>query len=92
MLLKYIITLFLAGIVPLFPQKLKQNAKKESKFLEIKVNNPDLQNQADDLKKQYELELTEMKAAFKERKKSLRKSYRLKLKELRKRYKKKKNK
>jgi len=90
--MKYIITFFLIGAVSLFPQELKQNSKKESKFLEIKVNNPELQIGVDDLKKQYELELNEMKAAFKERKKSLRKSYRLKLKELRKRYKKKKNK
>ena len=90
--MKYIITFFLIGAVSLFPQELKQNSKKESKFLEIKVNNPELQIEVDDLKKQYELELNEMKAAFKERKKSLRKSYRLKLKELRKRYKKKKNK
>tara|TARA_B100000965_G_scaffold335281_1_gene301076 strand:- start:2414 stop:2686 length:273 start_codon:yes stop_codon:yes gene_type:complete len=90
--MKYIITFFLIGAVSLFPQELKQNSKKESKFLEIKVNNPELQIEVDGLKKEYELELSEIKAAFKERKKSLRKSYRLKLKELRKRYKKKKNK
>ena len=78
--------------VSLFPQGLKQNSKIDSKFLDIKVNNPELQIEVDGLKKQYELELKEMKAVFKESKKSLRKSYRLKLKELRKRYKKKKNK
>ncbi len=90
--MKYIITFFLIGGVSLFPQELKQSSKKESKFLELKVDNPELQIEVDALKKQYELELSTMKAEFKERKKSLRKSYKSKLKELRKRFKKKKNK
>jgi|TARA_B100002003_G_scaffold34563_1_gene29877 hypothetical protein len=71
-------------------QELKQKPEKDSKFLEIKVDNPDLQAEIDNLKKQYDLELNELKIQFKEQKKSLRKSYKGRLKELRKRYKKQK--
>jgi len=46
--MKYIIMFFLIGGVSLFPQELKQNSKKESKFLELKVDNPELQIEVDE--------------------------------------------
>ena len=67
--------------------------EKESKFIGITVDNPELPIQTDNLKKQYDADLNELKAKHKEQKKILRKSYKERLKELRKRFKiKKKNK
>ena len=67
--------------------------EKESKFLEITVDNPELQIEIDNLKKQYDADLNELKAKHKEQKKILRKSYKERLRALRKRFKlKKKNK
>ena len=86
-----LITIFLLTIfVSIHAQELKQKPEKDSKFLEIKVDNPDLQAEIDNLKKQYDSELNELKVQFKEQKKSLRKSYKGRLKELRKKYKKQK--
>ena len=70
-----------------------RSQEKESKFLEITVDNPELQIEIDNLKKQYDTDLNELKAKHKEQKKILRKSYKERLRELRKRFKiKKKNK
>jgi len=69
-----------------------RSQEKESKFLEITVDNPELQIEIDNLKKQYDTDLNELKAKHKE-KKLFRKTYKKRLKELRNRYKsKKKNK
>jgi len=70
-----------------------RSQEKESKFLEITVDNPELQIEIDNLKKQYDADLYELKAKQKEQKKTLKKTYKERLKELRKRFKlKKKNK
>ena len=47
-----------------------KSQEKESKFLEITVDNPELQIEIDNLKKQYDSELNELKVQFKEQKKS----------------------
>ena len=88
--MKFITILLLTIFVSLQAQDLKQKQQKDSKFLEVKVDNPDFQADIDNLKKQYDSELNELKVQFKEQKKSLRKSYKGRLKELRKRYKKQK--
>ena len=82
----FILTIF----VPIHAQELKQKTEKDSKFLEIKVDYPELQAEIDNLKKQYDSELNELKVQFKKQKKSLKKSYKERFKELRKRYKKQK--
>ena len=88
--MKYItITLITVSMI-INAQELKQNPEKDSKFLELKVDNPELQSEIDKLKKQYDSELKELKLEFKEQKKSLRKSYKVRLKELRKSFKKQK--
>ena len=70
-----------------------RSQEKESKFLEITVDNPELQIEIDNLKKQYDTDLNELKTKHKEQKKLFRKTYKKRLKELRNRYKsKKKNK
>ena len=70
-----------------------RSQEKESKFLEITVDNPELQIEIDNLKKQYDTDLNELKAKHKEQKILIRKTYKKRLKELRNRYKsKKKNK
>ena len=61
--------------------------EKEAKFLEITVDNPELQIEIDNLKKQYDADLNELKSKHKEQKKILRKSYKERLRELRKRFK-----
>ena len=61
--------------------------EKESKFIEITVDNPELQIEIDNLKKQYDADLNELKAKHKEQKKLFRKTYKERLKELRNRYK-----
>ena len=66
--------------------------EKEAKFLEITVDNPELQIEIDNLKKQYDADLNELKFKHKEQKKILRKSYKERLRELRKRFKLKNNK
>ena len=66
--------------------------EKEAKFLEITVDNPELQIEIDNLKKQYDADLNELKSKHKEQKKILRKSYKERLRELRKRFKLKNNK
>ena len=67
--------------------------EKESKFLEITVDNPELQIEIDNLKNQYDADLNELKVKHKEEKTILRKTYKERLKELRKRFRlKKKNK
>ena len=69
-----------------------RSQEKESKFLEITVDNPELQIEIDNLKKQYDADLNELKSKHKEQKKILRKSYKERLRELRKRFKLKNNK
>jgi len=67
--------------------------EKESKFLEIRVDNPELQIEIENLKNQYDADLNELKVKHKEEKTTLRKTYKERLKELRKRFRlKKKNK
>ena len=68
----------------------EKKPEKDSKFLDIKVDNPELQEEIYNLKKQYDSELNELKVQFKEKKKSLKKSYKGQLKEIRKSYKKQK--
>ena len=68
-----------------------RSQEKESKFLEITVDNPELQIEIDNLKKQYDADLNELKT--KHKKKLFRKTYKERLKILQNRYKsKKKNK
>ena len=69
-----------------------RSQEKESKFLEITVDNPELQIEIDNLKKQYDIDLNELKDKNKEQKKLFRKTYKKRLKELRNRYKLKKKK
>jgi len=45
-----------------------RSQEKESKFLEITVDNPELQIEIDNLKKQYDTDLNELKAKHKEQK------------------------
>ena len=82
----FILTIF----VSIHAQEMKQKPEEDSKFLDIKVDNPELQAEIYNLKKQYDSELNELKVQFKEQKKSLKKSYKGQLKELRKSYKKQK--
>ena len=90
--MKYITITLLTVFMIINGQELKQNPEKDTKFLELKVDNPELQSEIDKLKKQYDSELKELKLEFKEQKKSLRKSYKVRLKELRKTFKKQKTK
>ena len=46
-----------------------RSQEKESKFLEITVDNPELQIEIDNLKKQYDADLNELKVKYKEQKK-----------------------
>ena len=88
-----LILLFFTLITLSNAQDKVRSPEKESKFLEITVDNPELQIEIDNLKNQYDADLNELKAKHKEQKKILRKSYKERLKELRKRFKiKKKNK
>ena len=88
--MKFLTIALLTIFVSIQAQELKQKPEKDLKFLEIKVDNPDLQAEIDNLKKQYDSKLNELKVQFKEQKKSLRKSYNARLKKLRKSYKKQK--
>ena len=85
--MKFLTIIFLTIFVSMQAQEEKQKKSKDSIFLEIKVENPDLQLKINNLKKQYDSELSELKVHFKEDKKILRKSYKQRLKELRKTYK-----
>ena len=88
-----LIILFFSLITLSNAQDKVRGQEKESKFLEITVDNPELQIEIDNLKKQYDTDLNELKAKHKEQKKLFRKTYKKRLKELRNRYKsKKKNK
>ncbi len=87
--MKSITIILLTIFVSIHAQELKQKQEKDTKFLELKVDNPELQVEIDKLKKQYDSELNELKVQFKEQKKSMRKAYKEQLKELRKKYKKK---
>lgn len=88
--MKFLVIVLLTIFISINGQELKQKSEKESKFLEVKVDNPDLQSEIDNLKKQYDSELNELKVQFKEQKKLLRKSFKERLKKLRKKYKKQK--
>ena len=68
--MKFLTILLLTILVSIQAQGLKQKPEKDSKFLEIKVDNPVLQAEIDNLKKQYDSELNELKVQFKEQKKS----------------------
>jgi hypothetical protein len=68
--MKFLAILLLTILVSIQAQELKQKPEKDSEFLEIKVDNPDLQAEIDNLKKQYDSELNELKVQFKEQKKS----------------------
>ena len=88
-----LILLFFTLITLCNAQDKVRGQEKESKFLEITVDNPELQIEIDNLKKQYDADLNELKAKHKEQKILYRKTYKKRLKELRNRYKsKKKNK
>ena len=84
--MKFLKILLLIIFVSIQAQELNKKPEKDLKFLKIKVDNPGLQAEIDNLKKQYDSELNELKVQFNERKKSLRKSYKRRLKELRKSY------
>ena len=87
MRLKLLIIIFISS---LYGQSVIDKNSKESKFLNISVENPDLQLEIDNLKDDYELDLKDLKAKHKQQKKDLRKSYKARLKELRKKFKSKK--
>tara|TARA_B110000263_G_scaffold193266_1_gene171344 strand:+ start:265 stop:549 length:285 start_codon:yes stop_codon:yes gene_type:complete len=88
-----LIFLFFTFITLSNAQEKVRSQEKESKFLELTVDNPELQIEIDTLKKQYDADLIELKTKHKEQKIILRKSYKERFKELRKRFKlKKKNK
>ena len=89
-LMKFIAITLLTVSLTINAQESKQNPEKDSKFLELKVDDPELQLEIDKLKKQFDSDLNELKSEFKEQKKSLRKSYKGRLKELRKSFKKQK--
>ena len=57
---------------------------KENNFLEVKVNDPDLQREIDALRVLFDADLEKLKQTHKEEKRTLRKSYKVKLKALRK--------
>ena len=59
------ILLFLIIFVSIQAQELKK-PEKDSKFLQIKVDNPDLQVEINNLKKRYDSELNELKVQFKD--------------------------
>ena len=91
--MKHVVITFLFLMISInAQQELKQKPEKDSKFLEIQVDNPELQSEIDNLKIEYDSELNKLKEEFKIQKKSLRKSYKGQLKELRKKYKTKKSK
>lgn len=91
--MKHVIITFLFLMISInAQQELTQNPEKDSKFLEIQVDNPELQSEIDNLKIEYDSELNKIKEEFKIKKKSLRKLYKGKLKEIRKKYKIKKSK
>ena len=50
-------------------QQLKQDISKDSKFLDSKIKNPEFQIEIDNLQKDYENELAELKSKFKSEKK-----------------------
>ena len=72
-------------------QQLKQDISKDSKFLDSKIKNPEFQIEIDNLKKDYENELAELKSKFKSEKKSLIKIYKEKFKIMKKEFKNSKN-
>ena len=49
--MKFLTILLLTILVSIQAQELKQKPEKDSKFLEVKVDNPDLQAEIDNLKK-----------------------------------------
>ncbi len=69
-----------------FAQDIVKEHSKETKFLDIKVENPDLQKEIDALKNAYLLDVEALKVTHKKEKKSLRSTYKDKLKSLRKKY------
>ena len=64
-----LIVLFFTLITLNNAQDKVKSQEKESKFLEITVDNPELQIEIDNLKKQYDADLNELKAKHKEQKK-----------------------
>ena len=65
-------------------QKPLKEKPQVGKFLEIKVDDPNLQREIDALRGMFQSDLAQLKQKHKEEKKSLRKSYKEKLKALRK--------
>ena len=78
--MKLIMIFILTIFVSIHAQEMKQKPEKDSKFLDIKGDNPELQEEIYNLKKQYDSELNELKVQFREKKKSLKKSYKGQLK------------
>ena len=56
----------------------------QNNFLEVKVNDPDLQREIDALRVLFDADLEKLKQKHKEEKRTLRKSYKVKVKALRK--------
>ena len=74
-----IVFIFMASIQA---HETDKNKKNKVKFLDVKVENPDLQGKIDLLKKEYDVELATLKNRFNKKKKNLKKTYKGKLKEL----------
>ena len=70
-----------------FAQDIVKEQSKETKFLDVQVDNPVLQNEIDALKNAFLLDLEAFKVKHKKEKKELRGSYKDQLKALRKKYK-----
>ena len=59
--MKLIMIFILTIFVSIHAQEMKQKPEEDSKFLDIKVDNPELQAEIYNLKKQYDSELNELK-------------------------------
>ena len=70
-----------------FAQDIVKEQSNETKFLDVQVDNPVLQNEIDALKNAFLLDLEALKVKHKKEKKELRGSYKDQLKALRKKYK-----
>ena len=71
----------------MFAQDIVKGQSKETKFLDVQVDNPNLQKEIDALKDEFLIDLEALKVKHKKEKKSLRGTYKDKLKALRKQYK-----
>jgi hypothetical protein len=78
---KTIIIIFLS-FVSIYAQETDKKQRNVIKFLDIKVDNPELQKEVDIIKQEYLIELTSIKKKFRNKKKNLKNAYKFRLKEL----------